>query len=68
VPSIGRPSDRPGLPTAAKTVSLSVYLAPDQMPREFFSRCARIQPPDRDVSTPGGRFKNTLIGLIEFNQ
>ena len=65
-PTTGRPSDQPGFPTAAKTVSLSVYLAPDQMPRDFFSHCAQIQPPDRDVSCPGGSFKNTIIGLIEF--
>ena len=67
-PTTGRPSDQPGFPTAAKTVSLSVYLVPEQMPREFFSRCAQIQPPDRDASSPGGRFKNTLIGLIELNK
>ena len=65
-PIAGRPSDKPDFPTAAKTVSLSVYLAPDQMPRDFFSHCAQIQPFDREVSCPGGSFKNTLIGLIEF--
>jgi len=65
-PTTVKPSDQPGFPTAAKTVSLSVYLAAEQMPREFFSRCAQIQPSDRDASSPGGRFKNTLIGLIEF--
>ena len=65
-PTAGRPSDQPDFPTAVKTVSLSVYLAPDQMPRDFFSHCAQIQPPDRDASCPGGSFKNTIIGLIEF--
>jgi hypothetical protein len=65
-PTARRPSDQPDFPTAAKTVSLSVYLVPDQMPRDFFSRCAQIQPFDRDVSSPGGNFKNTLIGLLEF--
>jgi hypothetical protein len=65
-PTTVKPSDQPGFPTAAKTVSLSVYLAAEQMPREFFSRCAQIQPSDRDASSRGGRFKNTLIGLIEF--
>jgi hypothetical protein len=65
-PTTGRPSDQPSFPTAAKTVSLRAYLVPDQMPRDFFSRCAQIQPPDRDVSCPDVRFKNTLIGLIEF--
>ena len=64
-PTTGRLSDRPDFPAAENTVSLSVYLVPDQMPLDFFSRCAQIEPPDRDASYPGGRFKNTLIGLIE---
>jgi hypothetical protein len=66
VPTAGRPSDQSDFPAAANTVSLSVYLVPDQMPRDFFSRYVQIQPPDRDTSCPGGSFKNTLIGLIEF--
>ena len=65
-PTTVRPSDRPGFPAAPKTVSLSVYLAPDEMPRDFFSRCAQIQPPDRNASYPGGGLNNTLLGLIEF--
>jgi len=65
VPTSSRPSDQPGFPAAENTVSLSVYLVPDQIPRDFFSRCAQIEPPDRDASYPWGRFKNTLIGLIE---
>lgn len=64
-PTTGRPSDLPGFPAAENTVSLSIYLVPDQMPRDFFSRCAQIEPPDRDASYPDDRFKNTLIGLIE---
>jgi hypothetical protein len=64
-PTTGRLSDRPGFQAAENTVSLSVYLVPDQMPRGFFSHCAQIEPPDRDASCPGGRFKNTLIGLVE---
>jgi len=65
-PTAGRPSDQPDFPAAANTVSLRVYLAPDQKPRDFFSRCSQIQPPDRDAAHAGGRLKNTLIGLIEF--
>jgi len=65
-PTAGRPSDQPGFPAAANTVSLSVYLVPDQKPPDFFSRYVQIQPPDRDTSCPGGSFKNTLIGLIEY--
>ncbi len=61
----GRPSGPPDVPAEGNTVSLSVYLVPDQMPRVFFPYCAQIGLPDRDVSRPGARFKNTLIGLIE---
>ena len=60
-----RPFDQPDFPAAANTVSLRVYLVPDQNPRNFFSRCAQIQPPVSDASNPGCRFKNTLIGLVE---
>ena len=65
-PITGRPSDQPGFPAATNTVSLSVYLVPDQIPRDFFSRCAHISPADGDATYAGGRFKNTLLGLIEF--
>jgi hypothetical protein len=60
--------EQPSFRGAEKTVSLSVYLVPDLMPRVFFSRCAHIQPADRDVAFADGSFKNTLIGLIEFNK
>ena len=63
----GRLLDQPSFPDSEKTVSLRVYLVPDQMPRDFFSRCAQIQHSDRDTSYSGSRFINTLIGLIEFN-
>ena len=65
-PTSGRLPDQPSLSAAGKTVSLGVYLVPDKMPRDFFSHCAQIQPPERDVACAAGRFKNTLIGLIEF--
>ena len=60
--------DQPSFRDAGKTISLSVYLVPDQIPRDFFSHYAHIQPSDRDVPFADGRFKNTLIGLIEFNK
>ena len=66
VPTKDRPFDQPDFPAATNTVSLSVYLVSDQMPRDFFSLFAQIRPPDRDASYAGGRLKNTLIGLIEF--
>jgi hypothetical protein len=37
-------------------------------PGIFFLRCAQIQPPDRHTASSGGEFKNTLVGLIEFNK
>jgi hypothetical protein len=67
-PTTDRPSGQPDFPAATNTVSLSVYLAPDEMPRDFFSRCAQIQPPDRNAACSGDGFKNTLVGLIEFNK
>jgi len=65
-PPTGRLPDRPDLPAAEKIVSLSVYLVPDQMPQDFFSRCTQSQPPGKNASYPGGRLINTLIGLVEF--
>jgi hypothetical protein len=65
-PTTVRPCGQPDFPSAPTTVALSVYLAPDEMPRDFFSRCAQIQPPDRNTACSGGGFKNTLVGLIEF--
>jgi len=60
--------DQPSFRTAEKTVSLSIYLVSGQRPRDFFSRYAHIQPSNREASFADGRFKNTLIGLIEFNK
>ena len=65
-PTIGRLPDQPSCAVSGETVSLSVYLVPDQKPRDFFSHCAQIQPIDGDVYCAGGKFQNTLLGLIEF--
>jgi len=66
LPTKGRPFDQPDFPAVTNTVSLSVYLVPEQRPRDFFSHCVQIQTPDRNAADAGGRLKNTLIGLIEF--
>jgi hypothetical protein len=58
--------DIPAYPEAEDTISLSIYLLPDQHPRDLFSRCANIKPSDGDRPYRTDRFKNTLIGLIEF--
>ena len=63
----GRLLNQPRFPAAKKTISLRVYLVPDQRPRIFFSRCAQIQPSDRDASYFDAKYRNTLIGLIQFN-
>jgi hypothetical protein len=65
--AIPRLPDQPSFRAIGKTISLSIYLVPDQIPRGFFSHYAHIQPSDRDVPFADGRFKNTLIGLIEFD-
>jgi hypothetical protein len=64
--SAGGQADAPAFPDSGNTVSLSLYLVPDQMPPGFFSRCAEVKQYDGDPAGHAGRFKNTLIGLIEF--
>jgi len=59
------PPDTPAFPVTGNTVSLSVYLVPNQMPADFFSRCAEIKRHESGKACHSGRFKNTLIGLIE---
>ncbi len=53
------------LPAAENTVSLSVYLVPDQTPHEFFTHCAEINWPAAAETWRTGSPKNTLIGLIQ---
>ncbi len=60
--------DQPSIRDAGKTVSLRVFLLPDKIPRDFFSHYAHIQLSGRDVFSADGRFKNTLIGLVELNK
>ena len=64
LPAGGR-IEAPDFPDAENTLSLSIYRMPDQLPREFFSRCAGIKPDTSDPMDRPGRFKHTLIGLIE---
>lgn len=53
------------IPTVKNSVSLKIYLVPNQNCYEFFCRGAGIKrpEPDRKYSTAGGR--NTLFGLVE---
>ena len=57
--------DVPACPDAQDTISLSIYLVPDQLPRDFFTRYANIKLSDVDRPCRTDRFKNTLIGLIK---
>jgi hypothetical protein len=65
VSAIG-PEDAPAIPVSGNTVSLCLYLVPDQRPADFFSRCAEVKQDDGDARNRADRFKKTLIGLIEF--
>ena len=48
-------------------VSMTFSLVPGETPYDFFSRCAGIKPHKDIEITEDIRFKNTLLGLIEFN-
>ena len=52
------------IPAAENTVSLKIYLVPDQNPPQFFCHGAGIKGSESDLtrSTAGGR--NTLLGLV----
>jgi hypothetical protein len=63
--SSGRLIELIDLQPAESNVSLSVYLVPDQSPRDFFVRCAGIKRPAEDGAGLPDKFKNTLIALIE---
>ena len=65
VPSDGL-FDMPASTPAVKTVSLSVYLLPDQPPSVLFPRCVEIKRQADDNVYHADKIKNTLIGLVEF--
>lgn len=48
-------------------VSMTFSLVPRETPYDFFSRCAGIKSHKDIEITEDIRFKNTLLGLIEFN-
>jgi len=52
-------------PAAEATVSLNVYLVPNQIPAVFFASCAGFKSNDLEKSVQGAKFKNTLIAFIE---
>ena len=52
-------------PADDNTVSLSVYRVPDQTPYEFFTRCAEMDRPPVDAPDRNGKYKNTLIALVQ---
>ena len=52
-------------PADDNTVSLSVYRVPDQTPYEFFTHCAEMDRPPVDAPYRNGKYKNTLIALVQ---
>jgi len=52
-------------PADDNTVSLSVYRVPYQTPYEFFTRCAEMDRPPDDAPDRNGKYKNTLIALVQ---
>jgi hypothetical protein len=52
------------IPAAENTVSLKIYVVPDQNPPHVFCRGAGIKGPDSDLTGPTGGDRNTLIGLV----
>ena len=59
-------NDAVDLPPSENNVSLDVYLVPDQIPCEFFARCADLN--DTVPCVQPGKFENTLIALIRLRQ
>jgi hypothetical protein len=49
------------------TVSLSVYLLPDQTPFQFFSHCAGITPSVSGKDESQRRLTNTLLAFVRIN-
>ena len=53
------------IPTAENSVSLKIYLVPDQNCSQFFCRGAGIKGPESDQTYPAAGGRNTLLGLVE---
>jgi hypothetical protein len=67
-PKTFRPNDIPDCLCDGETISLRIFLAMGENPRDFFARCAEIKPPGRETTGANDNIKNTLFGLIEFNK
>lgn len=64
-PASGQAAERFDIPAAENTVSLKIYLVPDQNSSQFFCRGAGINDPESDLKRPTPKGKNTLLGLVE---
>jgi hypothetical protein len=53
------------IPTAENSVSLKIYLVPDQNCSQFFCLGAGIKGPESDRTYPTAGGRNTLLGLVE---
>ena len=67
-PTDFRPSDMPDCPSDEQTISLRIFLAMGENPRDFFTRCSDLKPCSRETPGVSDNIKNTLFGLIEFNK
>jgi hypothetical protein len=67
-PTAFRPSDMPDCPCDGQTISLRIFVAMGENPRDFFTRCSDIKPSGRETPGVSDNIKNTLFGLIEFNK
>ncbi len=67
-PTAFRLPDIPDCPCDGQTISLRIFLAMGENPRDFFTRCSDLKPSGREIPGASGNIKNTLFGLIEFNR
>jgi len=54
-----------GIPAAENSVSLKIYLLPDQNPFQFFCHAAGIDVPGADHARPTAGGRNTLLALVQ---
>ena len=61
----GAKSEGFDIPAAENSVSLKIYLVPDQDFSQFFCRGAGIMGPEFDRTRPTAGGRNTLLGLVQ---
>ena len=61
----GAKSEGFDIPAAENSVSLKIYLVPDQDFSQFFCRGAGIMGPEFDRTRPTAEGRKTLLGLVQ---